>query len=587
MGNPKFNGLSTGELVLLGTLQAADSALVWNKTTGQVETIAVTKTELSQLAGIGDTTVIDQLNAKINTALMGVKKGVATLDEANGTIPIEQIPASIRSGLHYVGLYDASSGKWPDDADHNANNPGDFYIVSVEGTIDTIKVEVGSWLVRNHNPGTSTDRWEIVPPTAAGKVKSVDGIAPDGDGDVTLGPDEIQGAAPPEATHEIPLKTDVTQITTNKTDIATNVEAIALNTAKTGITADQAAAIVTNTSTNATQDAAIAKKVSISDTAPVVGTLGVWEDAKTLKGTIAIGDEGDDIPQLHSGKLAAKVIPAIPFTQVLEFTVDRIDPDPATAGTPMIIPDDTVIWTDVIVAGWNTAGIIPTGGCISRVVAQAEYNVGETPPTTYVLHETWSFSGTGDWTDKANWIEHVFEDHLVYSWDKHEGVISKSMIDTTVKSLPTIQAMNTEIKSIVELDGVSIDGGAAVKNGAHDGTLYFTTDDSIEMTATEHTDQEGIDISIKATVKPVRKLIKPADIVAGKITIIHNLDSDFVLVKLTDNTGDVLVPGETPTDSNTMVLDVTNLGAPADDGHPWKLAIVGLPNLVAMFKSTT
>ena len=671
MGKTIFNSISAGELTLLNVAQTADVALIYNHTTKKVEAIDITKAELEALKGIGATTLVAQLAAKVGKDEEGVT--VATLEESGGkhTIPLDQLPDSIKGGLHYMGLYDASVNAWP-DAGGDTNKLGDFYIVSKVGTtapFDTM--DPGTWLVRNSKPYADAGRWDVVPPTAAGKVKKVNNISPDANGEVTVGPSAIQAVALPADTHAVPLKTDVAQIGTNKTAIATNVAAIALNTAKTGITGDQATAILANTAKtsvpiggktdqilakksdtdediewqdappssdeaarteiknikgtakfddatpidltaaktaidlntaktgitpaqakaitdnttkNEHQDTAIANKADISATAPVVGSIAVWESDKIIAGTIKIGDVDSDIPQLHDGKLAPKVIPFIPMTEVEEFTVDRIDPDPATPGEPMIIPDDDTIWTGTIVPGWNAAGIVPTGGCVTRILVQDEYNVGDTPPTKFMLHETWSFGGDGDWTDKTNWVEHKIEDNVVYSWDGHEGIITRGIINNTVKELDAIKAIEAEIKGVVELDSVSINNGTPVKNEAHDGTLYFNTDDSIEMTAKEHTDKKGIDIGISSAVKPFRMLVKTADVVGGIITATHNLGSDFLMVSLTDDAGSKIVPDESPTDTNVLKLDVGNIGAVPAAGKPWKLVIFGAPQLVGLFK---
>lgn len=73
-------------------------------------------------------------------------KGVATLD-ANGRLPEEQMPLA---ALVYKGQWDASSGVFP----VGTFVPGDFFIVSVAGTISDVDYAVGDWIIYN---GTSWD----------------------------------------------------------------------------------------------------------------------------------------------------------------------------------------------------------------------------------------------------------------------------------------------------------------------------------------------------------------------------------------------------------------------------------------------
>lgn len=65
--------------------------------------------------------------------------GVATLD-ANGHVPVEQMPTQ---ALIYKGSWDASSGTFPT----GEFILGDFYIVSVEGTISDVIYRVGDWII--------------------------------------------------------------------------------------------------------------------------------------------------------------------------------------------------------------------------------------------------------------------------------------------------------------------------------------------------------------------------------------------------------------------------------------------------------
>lgn len=73
-------------------------------------------------------------------------KGVATLD-ANGRIPEEQMPLA---ALVYKGQWDASTGVFP----VGTFVSGDFFVVSVAGTISGIDYAVGDWIIYN---GSSWD----------------------------------------------------------------------------------------------------------------------------------------------------------------------------------------------------------------------------------------------------------------------------------------------------------------------------------------------------------------------------------------------------------------------------------------------
>ena len=89
--------------------------------------------------------------ANIKTNAAGIKaindargqpNGFASLD-SEGHLPVEQLPTS---ALVYKGQWDASSGAYPVQTTYIT---GDFYIVSVEGTINGIKFYVGDWIIWN------------------------------------------------------------------------------------------------------------------------------------------------------------------------------------------------------------------------------------------------------------------------------------------------------------------------------------------------------------------------------------------------------------------------------------------------------
>jgi hypothetical protein len=86
------------------------------------------------------------------TTLLGVANGVASLD-ATGKIPVAQLPASVTGGLTFKGTFDASTGSFPASP---AN--GDFYVVSVAGTISSYVLKVGDYIFYS----SSLSTWEQI-----------------------------------------------------------------------------------------------------------------------------------------------------------------------------------------------------------------------------------------------------------------------------------------------------------------------------------------------------------------------------------------------------------------------------------------
>lgn len=105
--------------------------------------VSVTKMGASISAVNTNTAAITAINNSLGQA-----NGIATLD-ANGRIPSEQMPTE---ALIYKGQWDASSGTYPVQLTYVT---GDFYIVSVAGTVSGVDYYVGDWIIWN---GTSWDR---------------------------------------------------------------------------------------------------------------------------------------------------------------------------------------------------------------------------------------------------------------------------------------------------------------------------------------------------------------------------------------------------------------------------------------------
>ncbi|NCC99964.1 MAG: hypothetical protein EOL95_09745 [Bacteroidia bacterium] len=85
----------------------------------------------------------------ITAADVGVANGVAGLD-ASGKVPTTQLPDTVLGGLQYKGVLDASAGVYP-----SSPETGDYYIISVAGTISGTVYNIGDWAVYN---GTSWDK---------------------------------------------------------------------------------------------------------------------------------------------------------------------------------------------------------------------------------------------------------------------------------------------------------------------------------------------------------------------------------------------------------------------------------------------
>lgn len=134
--------------------------------------------------------------------------GVATLD-ANGHVPVEQMPTQ---ALIFKGYWDASTGSLP----AAGTVSGDFYIVSVEGTISGVIYRPGDWIIwdgstwtlsRNTNAvasvngqtgvvildgsnlqatyeGTTASINTLL--TQVGKVKTVNNQSPDANGNIQI-----------------------------------------------------------------------------------------------------------------------------------------------------------------------------------------------------------------------------------------------------------------------------------------------------------------------------------------------------------------------------------------------------------------
>jgi hypothetical protein len=82
----------------------------------------------------------------------GAASGVATLD-GDSKVTASQLPASLTGSLTYKGVLDASGGAYP-----VGPTTGDYYVISVAGTIGAVDYSVGDWAVCNSGVGGTWDK---------------------------------------------------------------------------------------------------------------------------------------------------------------------------------------------------------------------------------------------------------------------------------------------------------------------------------------------------------------------------------------------------------------------------------------------
>ena len=97
-------------------LDAVETTVVWGSITGDIE---------------DQIDVYSIITSKIDTTLIGVANGVASLD-SSGTVPLSQIPSSILGGLNIIGVWNASTNT--PTLTSGVGTKGDLYIVNVAGS---------------------------------------------------------------------------------------------------------------------------------------------------------------------------------------------------------------------------------------------------------------------------------------------------------------------------------------------------------------------------------------------------------------------------------------------------------------------
>jgi hypothetical protein len=94
------------------------------------------------------------LDAKEGTANKGVASGYASLD-TNAKIPTSQLPDSVLGQVSYQGTYNANTNTPTLSTTPASTTKGNYYVVSVAGTFNSVEYQVGDWIISN---GTSWDK---------------------------------------------------------------------------------------------------------------------------------------------------------------------------------------------------------------------------------------------------------------------------------------------------------------------------------------------------------------------------------------------------------------------------------------------
>ena len=168
---------------------------------GDYTATQITNTPSGNISSTDVQAAITELDSsKLETSLKGANDGLAELD-TNGKVPMSQLPDAVTGAVYYKGTWDASGGTYPANP-----NQGDYYIISVAGTINSVDYNIGDWTVYN-----GTD-WDKIDNTD--KVVSVNGKI----GVVVLDPDDLDDTS---TTNKFVTQTDITNWN-NKLDSVTS-----------------------------------------------------------------------------------------------------------------------------------------------------------------------------------------------------------------------------------------------------------------------------------------------------------------------------------------------------------------------------
>lgn len=142
---------------------------------GQTNTVVLDTDDISE--GANNSYYTD---AKVDSRISiqkGMSNGLCPLN-SNTRIDMTYLPKQLTSALIYMGTHDASTGIYPTETP----NSGNYWLISIAGTIDSVSYNVGDWIIYNEDAG-----WDRIPLGTGSNVSSVNNKT----GDVTLTTSDI------------------------------------------------------------------------------------------------------------------------------------------------------------------------------------------------------------------------------------------------------------------------------------------------------------------------------------------------------------------------------------------------------------
>lgn len=111
-----------------------------------------------------------QVDSKVSTDVIVddlVTGGAAVPLSADQGVALKTLIDGLSNGLTYIGPFDASIGVWPADS-----SQGDFYKVSVAGSIDGIDLNPGDMIIANKDVAgvTAATDWDVIDNTEAADI---------------------------------------------------------------------------------------------------------------------------------------------------------------------------------------------------------------------------------------------------------------------------------------------------------------------------------------------------------------------------------------------------------------------------------
>ena len=142
---------------------------------GQTNTVVLDTDDISEGANN-----LYYTDAKVDSRISiqkGMSNGLCPLN-SNTRIDMTYLPEQLTSALIYMGTHDASTGIYPTETP----NSGNYWLISIAGTIDSVSYNVGDWIIYNEDAG-----WDRIPLGTGSNVSSVNNKT----GDVTLTTSDI------------------------------------------------------------------------------------------------------------------------------------------------------------------------------------------------------------------------------------------------------------------------------------------------------------------------------------------------------------------------------------------------------------